>query len=128
MTTGILLVVGGSKAYREHWDKFLKDTSILLYVIDSCEKDAVPSALDGLKDLLTSEELQNVPVVIVFSKRDDNTAIPTQEMIDFVEKRQFGEQTFKYANVQVKCGGAPVTNGVFQLQETLVQLARNPQQ
>lgn len=94
-------------------------------MIDSCEKGAIPSALDALKELLGNKELANIPVVIVFSKRDHDSAVPTEEMIMEFKEKQLEDSIFQYASVQVRCGGAPETSGVLQLQETLVQLCRN---
>ena len=119
----ISFVVGGSQRYREHWNRFLAGTSILLYVIDSCEKQALSQAMDALQHVLTDISLENVPVVIVFSKRDCNTSIPTQELISFVQKQHFGDRIYQYIDIQVKCGGARATNGVTKLQEILVELA-----
>ena len=121
-----IFVVGGSHGYREHWSKFLIDTSILLFVIDSCEKEELPSALDALKGLLTNDTVGNVPVVIVFSKRDCSTAIPIQELISIIRGEQIGDKIYKYLGIQVRCGGAQKTYGVAQLQEILVELARSP--
>ena len=120
-----LFLVGGSQRYREHWDKFLNDSKIILYVIDSCEKDVLPASLDALKSLVINNGKEDIPIVVVFSKRDCSTAIPVQELISFVEKENLGERIYKYTEVQVKCGGADTTKGVNQLREILVELARS---
>ena len=124
LTQNIFLTVGGSKVYQQHWNRFLKDTSILVFVIDSCQIEALSSALDALKEVVAKKELERIPVVIVFSKQDHDTATPINDMIESIEKEQFGGKSFQYASVQVKCGGAPETRGVLQLQETLAQLSK----
>ena len=68
---------------------------------------------------------KDIPIVVVFSKRDSTTAIPVQELISVFEKENLGERIYKYTEVQVKCGGASTTSGVKQLYEILVELARN---
>jgi len=120
-----IMEIGGSQRYREHWDKFLNDSKIILYVIDSCEKDVLPASLDALKSLVINNGKEDIPIVVVFSKRDCSTAIPVQELISFVEKENLGERIYKYTEVQVKCGGADTTKGVNQLREILVELARS---
>lgn len=74
---------------------------------------------------MTNNTLENIPVIIVFSKRDCSTAIPIQELISIIKKEQIGDKIYKYLDIQVKCGGAHTTDGVAELQEILVELAKN---
>ncbi|XP_065071916.1 ADP-ribosylation factor-like protein 3 [Rhopilema esculentum] len=117
-----IMEIGGSARYKEYWDRFVNGTDLLVYVIDSSNTSSLSDTLVALEDTLKLEALLDIPVIIVFSKRDKDTSVPISDLISQIKQKEFENERFQYATVQVQCGGAPSTEGVENLQEQMTQL------
>eukprot|EP00794_Sanderia_malayensis_P005379 gene5378-6052_t len=117
-----IMEVGGSEKYKEYWEYFVKDICILMYVVDSSDEAKIPEASDALFHVLQMRQLENVPVIIVFTKSDDEHALSFENMKMHFEVDRFRNRSFQYSSVQVRSGGAPITKGVQELNETIQSL------
>lgn len=74
--------LGGQKTLRQYWSNYYKKTHALIYVVDSADEDRLEEAGKELKELLQSEGLKEVPVLIFANKQDLTHAIDAGEIQD----------------------------------------------
>jgi len=62
--------IGGQKAIRQYWNQYLKNTDVLIYVVDSGDQARLEESGDELDTLLKREELATCPVLVFANKAD----------------------------------------------------------
>eukprot|EP00057_Strongylocentrotus_purpuratus_P008780 XP_011663254.1 PREDICTED: LOW QUALITY PROTEIN: ADP-ribosylation factor-like protein 3 [Strongylocentrotus purpuratus] len=62
--------IGGQRKLRPYWKNYIQSTDVLIYVIDSCDRDRFEETGLELQDLLEEEPLQGTPVLIYANKQD----------------------------------------------------------
>lgn len=73
MQTNINLLVfdcGGCKHQRQIWPHLLNNADVVLFTVDSINFACLNDAKQALFDLLTDDNLNNKPLLIVFTKSD----------------------------------------------------------
>lgn len=82
---GILLNVwdiGGQKTIRPYWRNYFENTDILIYVIDSADRQRFEEAGLQLAELLDEEKLAGTPVLVFANKQDLMNAASSAEMME----------------------------------------------
>ncbi|KAF7697282.1 hypothetical protein HF521_005700 [Silurus meridionalis] len=74
--------IGGQRKIRSFWKKYLENTDLLIYVIDSADKKRFEETGLELSELIDEENLKGVPVLIFANKQDLTTASPTSEIAE----------------------------------------------
>ncbi len=64
---------------------YLQNTDGIIFVIDCNDKERFGKANQALLEIITNEELKNVPLLIFGNKQDLNEAISPNELIKFLE-------------------------------------------
>ncbi|KAM4726179.1 ADP-ribosylation factor-like 10 [Anableps anableps] len=72
------LEIGGGEDLRRYWSDYLRRTHILVYVVDSSDRNRLPLAKAELHRLLRVEPL--LPVVILGNKQDKLNALSVAEL------------------------------------------------
>ncbi|XP_036411577.1 ADP-ribosylation factor-like protein 14 [Colossoma macropomum] len=62
--------VGGQLQMRTHWKHYYQDTSGLVFVVDSQEQKRFPEAKQELEQILGSEHLKGLPLIVLANKQD----------------------------------------------------------
>ncbi|XP_064630871.1 ADP-ribosylation factor-like protein 3 [Lineus longissimus] len=71
--------IGGSEKVRQYWTNFVDDTDVLVFIVDSSDRDRLEEAAGELMNLLSDKRLHHVPAVILANKQDIPDALsPTQ--------------------------------------------------
>uniref|UniRef100_A0A669PXE6 ADP-ribosylation factor-like protein 3 n=1 Tax=Phasianus colchicus TaxID=9054 RepID=A0A669PXE6_PHACC len=73
--------IGGQRAVRPYWRKYLGSTDLLIYVIDSADQKRVLSWQE-LAELTEEESLMGVPLLVFANKQDLVTAAPAAEIAE----------------------------------------------
>ncbi len=60
--------IGGQKAIRPYWKNYFENTDGLVYVVDSSDEVRLKECNDELQNLLSEENLTNVPVLVFANK------------------------------------------------------------
>merc|ERR1712178_245364 len=68
--------LGGQTSIRPYWRCYYVDTSGIIYVVDSSDKDRLGIAKEALLGMLNEEELKGVPICIMANKQDVPGALP----------------------------------------------------
>ncbi|KAG8004075.1 ADP-ribosylation factor-like protein 3 [Nibea albiflora] len=74
--------IGGQRKIRPFWKKYLENTDLLIYVIDSADKKRFEETGLELSELIDEENLKGVPVLIFANKQDLATASPASEIAE----------------------------------------------
>ncbi|KAM6986528.1 ADP-ribosylation factor-like protein 3 [Aplochiton taeniatus] len=74
--------IGGQRKIRTFWKKYLENTDLLIYVIDSADKKRFEETGLELAELIDEENLKGVPVLIYANKQDLVTASPASEIAE----------------------------------------------
>uniref|UniRef100_A0A8C2HRW5 ADP-ribosylation factor-like protein 6 n=1 Tax=Cyprinus carpio TaxID=7962 RepID=A0A8C2HRW5_CYPCA len=73
--------IGGQKKIRPFWKKYLENTDLLVYVIDSADKKRFEETGLELSELIDEENLTGDPILIFANKQDLGTASLASEII-----------------------------------------------
>uniref|UniRef100_A0A8C2HT05 ADP-ribosylation factor-like protein 3 n=1 Tax=Cyprinus carpio TaxID=7962 RepID=A0A8C2HT05_CYPCA len=74
--------IGGQRKIRPFWKKYLENTDLLIYVIDSADKKRFEETGLELSELIDEENLKGVPLLIFANKQDLATASPANEIAE----------------------------------------------
>jgi len=62
--------IGGQRRIRPYWKNYFENTDLLIYVIDSADRNRFEETGEELTELLEEEKLAGVPVLIFANKQD----------------------------------------------------------
>ncbi|KAG5853392.1 hypothetical protein ANANG_G00072800 [Anguilla anguilla] len=74
--------IGGQRKIRSFWKKYLDNTDLLIYVIDSADKKRFEETGQELSELVLEENLQGVPILIFANKQDLATASAASDIAE----------------------------------------------
>ncbi|XP_062501547.1 uncharacterized protein LOC134178676 [Corticium candelabrum] len=122
--------VGGGQAYRQHWPRFLGNTSLLVYVVDSIDSKRFDESANTLWSLLGDEQLTNVPLLIVFNKQDIDGAKRPEELTEqFRLAEILKTRTVQLASSQVPPAddetGVSEFQGIVQIKQLIISLCES---
>lgn len=95
--------IGGQKAIRKYWDQYIKDTDVLIYVVDSMDTARMEEAKEELDKLMKREQLSKCPVLIYANKQDLLGAADPAEITTTLQLEATG-RTFKIQACSAKTG------------------------
>ena len=93
-----------------------------MFVVDSSNLDLLPEVKTQLLFVLEHKELQGIPFLLVFTKADIKTSLSKTELLDKLGVVNIKDRKVESINIQLKCGGAPKSEGVNELQEKIRSL------
>nr|XP_057924602.1 ADP-ribosylation factor-like protein 14 [Doryrhamphus excisus] len=72
--------VGGQEQMRRHWRGFHQDTSAVVFVVDSADRERVQEARRELESTLKSEHLRGRPLLLLANKQDIDGAMTVTDL------------------------------------------------
>lgn len=85
-----MFLVGGK--VQSYWPKFVTDTSIIVYVVDSSNPGQFENSKKALFDILSDFKLKGVPLVLLACKQDLNDAKPAAAIASFFELDEISKE------------------------------------
>lgn len=74
--------LGGHETARRLWRDYFATVDAVVYIVDAVDRDRLPEARDELNSMLTEEDLQGVPILVLGNKIDAPMAASEQELSD----------------------------------------------
>uniref|UniRef100_A0A8C4Y4R4 ADP-ribosylation factor-like protein 3 n=1 Tax=Gopherus evgoodei TaxID=1825980 RepID=A0A8C4Y4R4_9SAUR len=74
--------IGGQRAIHPYWKKYLGNTDMLIYIIDSADKKRFEETGQELSELIEDESLTGVPLLVFANKQDLASAAPAAEIAE----------------------------------------------
>ncbi|XP_011603147.1 ADP-ribosylation factor-like protein 3 isoform X2 [Takifugu rubripes] len=108
--------IGGQRKIRPYWRNYFESTDVLIYVIDSSDRNRFEEA-SLLTELLEDEMLASVPLLIFANKQDLMTAAPVSELAELLDLNTIRDRTW-----QVQACSAVTAEG---LQDGMNWVCRN---
>jgi len=99
--------IGGQRRIRPYWRNYFENTDILIYVIDSTDRNRFEETGEELTELLEDEKLVGVPLLIFANKQDLLTASKASEIADGLSL-----QSIRGRNWQIQACSAKKNEGV----------------
>ena len=62
--------LGGQTSIRPYWRCYYPNTTAIVYVVDSCDKERIPTRKEELQGILEEDELRNCIIMIFANKQD----------------------------------------------------------
>jgi small GTP-binding protein len=72
--------LGGQNQLRPFWRLYFKDTTGVVFVVDSTDRQRIGLCAEELGHLLREEELRGIPLVVLANKQDINDAMTPEEL------------------------------------------------
>ncbi|KAI0347482.1 ARF/SAR superfamily [Trametopsis cervina] len=72
--------LGGQSSIRPYWRCYFPNTSAIIYVIDSSDRDRLPTSRTELLTMLSEDELAGVPLLVFCNKQDMEGALRPDEI------------------------------------------------
>lgn len=67
--------LGGVKALRPIWERYVEDAEAVVWVIDSSDTDRMQDSCETLKNLVARPHLKHSPLLVLANKQDLKTAL-----------------------------------------------------
>ncbi|TRY98496.1 hypothetical protein DNTS_014634 [Danionella cerebrum] len=87
--------IGGQRKIRPFWKKYLENTDLLVYVIDSTDKKRFEETGLELSELLDEPSLSGVPVLIFANKQDLSSASAASEMAEGLNLHTYRDRVWQ---------------------------------
>ena len=86
---------GGQDKIRCLWKHYFKGCDVLLFVIDSADKERFEEAREELWAILENESMKGVPLIVIANKQDLPEAPPPAAVIDILELSRVRDRPWK---------------------------------
>ena len=80
--------IGGTDKIRVLWKLYYKDTNVIIFVVDSNDKNRIDEASRELKNVLNEEELIDCPILVLANKQDLRSSFSPDEITEKLGMKQ----------------------------------------
>jgi len=99
--------IGGQRRIRPYWRNYFENTDVLIYVIDSTDRNRFDETGVELTELLEDEKLSGVPLLVFANKQDLFSAAKASEIADGLQLQQLRSR-----NWQIQACSAKKNEGI----------------
>lgn len=110
--------VGGRDKIRPLWRHYFQNTDVLIYVVDSNDRERLPECRDELHWFLAEDELKDAVLLVMANKQDLPNAMPVEEITDKLGLNKIRQRAW---HIEGTCAtkGDGLYEGLSWLKETL---------
>uniref|UniRef100_A0A8C5MXJ6 ADP-ribosylation factor-like protein 3 n=1 Tax=Leptobrachium leishanense TaxID=445787 RepID=A0A8C5MXJ6_9ANUR len=87
--------IGGQRAIRSHWKKYLGSTDLLIYVVDSADRKRLEETGQELAELVEEDSLYGVPLLVFANKQDLLSAAPAADIASGLNLHTYRDRTWQ---------------------------------
>ncbi|XP_011457178.3 uncharacterized protein [Magallana gigas] len=114
--------VGGQDKIRPLWRFYYQNTEGLIYVVDSSDRERIAESREELFGILDSDEMREVPVVVIANKQDLPNALKPSEVADLMTLHKL---TSRKWYIQAAC--ATTGEGIFEAMSEMANMVKEYQ-
>lgn len=74
--------LGGQQRFRESWEKYCRQSDVIVYVVDGVDLSCMEEARKQLHGLLEWPSLDGIPILVLGNKSDLEGALTEEELIE----------------------------------------------
>ena len=97
--------IGGQPQYRTMWERYCLNSSCIVFVVDSNDREAIPIAREELQSLLQHDSLSGIPLLVLGNKSDLAGRMNVDDLIDALALREIRRR-------EISCYGVSAKNEV----------------
>ncbi|XP_046584637.1 ADP-ribosylation factor-like, partial [Haliotis rubra] len=112
--------VGGQDMIRPPWKQYFQNCSGILYVVDTNDRERFVESREELKNVIDSDEMRFVPVVVQANQQDLPAATKLSEVVDALHLQKMTDRKWY---IQGTC--ATTGEGLFEGLEELSRLVKD---
>ncbi|XP_065914926.1 uncharacterized protein [Dysidea avara] len=86
--------VGGRDKIRPLWRHYFQNTDVLIFVVDSNDRERISESRDELKRFLSEDELKDCIVLVMANKQDLPNAMSVEEVTEKMELNSLRDRTW----------------------------------
>ena len=90
----------GSDDIRSAWKQYYPGAQGIIFVIDACDKEKIPIAVQELTSLLEVGELKSIPLLVLANKRDLEGSLDPATLVDLLDLTKI---MTRHWNLQATC-------------------------
>ncbi|XP_063303389.1 ADP-ribosylation factor-like protein 3 [Pelobates fuscus] len=87
--------IGGQRAIRKHWKKYLGSTDLLIYVVDSADQKRFEETGQELAELVEEDNLLGVPLLVFANKQDLLSAASAADIASGLNLHTYRDRTWQ---------------------------------
>lgn len=87
--------ISGNKNAQALWEEYCSNSNVILYVIDSSDQEAVAASESQLGNLLSDENLKNIPILVIANKQDLPEALSSDDIMARLNLQNVSERVVK---------------------------------
>lgn len=94
--------LGGQPRFRSMWERYCRDVSAIVFVVDAADKDAIPVAAEELHVLLQKPSVVRIPLLVLGNKSDLPGKLSVDELIDQLDLKSVVHREISCYGVSAK--------------------------
>nr|XP_014341834.1 PREDICTED: ADP-ribosylation factor-like protein 3 isoform X2 [Latimeria chalumnae] len=87
--------IGGQRKLRPYWKKYLENTDLLIYVVDSTDEKRFEETGQELAELTEEEKLNGVPLLVFANKQDLVTAAAAADIAEGLNLHTYRDRVWQ---------------------------------
>jgi small GTP-binding protein len=111
--------LGGKERLRSCWPHYFKDTSAIIFVVDSSNQERIGEAAEEFHKLMKEEQLENVPVLILANKQDIENSLSVEKVAEELDLKSLKNHKFHIEPTKASEGDDRLYEGLEWLVENI---------
>lgn len=114
--------LGGQTSIRPYWRCYYSNTAAVIFVVDSTDRDRMPTAAHELHLMLREDELQDAALLVFANKQDQPAALSASEV-----SRELNLVELKDRSWSIVASSATNGDGISEGLDWLIDVVREEQ-
>ena len=94
--------LGGQPRFRDSWEKYCRTADCIIYVVDSADEGNLDISKIQLQQLLTSQSLEGIPLLVLGNKNDLENAYNEEKLCKSLDLESIKDRTVAVYSVSCK--------------------------
>ena len=97
---------------RPLWCRYYQNTDVLIFVVDSNDRERMPECQDELQRFLAEDELKNCVLLVMANKQDLPNAMSTEEVAEKLELNSLRDKAWRKCSIFVASFLSPILQAI----------------